>query len=227
MNIKRLPEEERPCERAMRTGIKTLSNTELIALILHTGMRELSAIGLAEELLGAADRGLRGLSAMSPQELMRLPGIGRSKACSIAAAFELGRRTAALPRHAGHTISGAGDVAGLFMEELRSEKKEFFKNVLIDAKGHVMNIENVSIGELSSTVVHPREVFAPAVRKSAAACIFVHNHPSGDPTPSSQDIETTGRLCDAGRLLGIRVLDHIIIGDGTYTSMAARGFIQV
>ena len=123
-------------------------------------------------------------------------------------------------------MTSSDDVAGMFMERLRYEKREHFLTVLLNTRGEVIASDDVSIGELSSTVVHPREVFVRAVRKSAAAVIFVHNHPSGDPEPSREDLETTDRLVGAGKLLGIRVLDHIILGDGTFRSLRSLGHIS-
>ena len=139
---------------------------------------------------------------------------------------ELGKRIAASMPKERSTITGSEDVAKLFMEELRYRKKEHFKSVLVNTKSEIIAVDSVSVGELSSTIIHPREVFQLAIRKSAAAVIFIHNHPSGDPTPSGEDIETTKRLTEAGKLLGIRVLDHVIIGDGRYASMGAMGLME-
>lgn len=226
MKIKLLPEEERPLEKAMKHGMSTLSNPELIALLIHTGTREGSAIRLAEEILATCDHGIRGLGRMTPQELMEIKGVGKSKACSVIAAVELGKRTANEKPRQTVTIKSADDAAYYMMEELRYEKKEHFRSIMLDAKGHIIAVENVSTGELSSTVVHPREAFTQAVRRSASAVVFIHNHPSGDPTPSEDDLVTTGRLVKAGRILGIRVLDHIVIGDGVYMSMKAMGIME-
>lgn len=226
MNIKSLPEEERPVEKAMKYGIKALSNAELIAMIIHTGTREKSAIRLAEEILSSLDEGVKGLGTCSPQELMNINGIGSSKACTLCAVVELGNRVSKAVYDKKSFIEGADDAANLLMEELRYEKKEHFKTILINTKGQIITVDNVSTGELSSTIVHPREVFSQAIRRSAAAVIFAHNHPSGDPTPSSQDIATTKRLVEAGKLLGIKVLDHIIIGDGTFVSIRSKGLMD-
>lgn len=219
MQIKSLPENERPVEKVLRYGVKSLSNAELIALILHTGTRSKSAIGLAEEVLGSCQKGISGFGNCELEELMRIEGIGKTKGCTILAAVELGKRISAASAGEHICLDSSETVAGLFMEELRYEKKEYFKSVLVNTKGEIITIDQVSVGELSSTVVHPREVFSAAVKKSAAAIIFVHNHPSGDPTPSREDVETTRRLIDSGNLLGIKVLDHIIIGDGRYSSL--------
>ena len=131
-----------------------------------------------------------------------------------------------MPAPNRQSISSSDDIARLFMEELRYARKEYFKSLLLSTKGDIISIEEISVGELSSTVVHPREVFTMAVRKSAAAVVFVHNHPSGDARPSDEDVETTQRLTDCGKLLGINVLDHIIIGDGLFSSMREMGYIK-
>lgn len=219
MQIKSLPKNERPVEKALKYGIEALSNAELLALILHTGTRSKSAIGLAEDVLAQYSDGISGIATAEPEELTKINGIGEIKACSILAAVELGKRIAITPADNEICLESSESVAKLFMEKLRYEKKEHFKSILVNTKGGIITIDDVSVGELSSTVVHPREVFTMAVRKSASAIIFVHNHPSGDPTPSKEDIITTKRLIDSGKLLGIRVLDHIIIGNGRYSSL--------
>lgn len=226
MQIKRLPEKERPVEKACAFGVEKLSNAELLALIIHTGTKNKSAIRLAEDVLSACSDGIGELGNRCVEELLQIEGIGRTKACTILAAVELGKRIAVTPKVERFSIESSDDVASLFMEDLRYIKKEHFKSVLVNAKGEIISIEDVSIGELSSTVVHPREVFHMAIRKSAAAVIFVHNHPSGDPSPSQEDIRTTRRLVEGGRILGIKVLDHIIIGDGVFSSMHGMGLVE-
>jgi len=226
MNIKLLPENERPAEKALRTGVDRLSNSELLGVIIHTGTREKSAIGLAEDILSLFPEGISGLSGCIPEDLMKVNGVGSIKASAILAAVELGKRISADEAPKRVSIETSEDVAGIFMDELRHMKKEYFKSVLVNSKGEIIAVDDVSVGELSSTVVHPREVFSQAVRKSAAAVVFVHNHPSGDPKPSSEDIETTKRLVESGELLGIRVLDHVIIGDGKFSSLRGLGFMK-
>ena len=193
--------------------------------MINSGTREKSAVALAEEILAQDRSGIGYLRESSVQELMNIKGIGSSKAARIMAAVELGKRIASTPVHKGMKIQDDEDVAKLFMEEMRGLKKEVFKAVLLDSKGGVISVETVSVGELSSTIVHPREVFSQAVRKSAAAIVFVHNHPSGEPMPSGEDIATTNRLIECGELLGIRVVDHLVIGDGQYMSLRAMGKI--
>lgn len=226
MKIKLLPENERPLEKALKSGVDRLSNPELLALILHTGTRSKSAVALAEEVLSLYPDGISGLGAGVMEELLSIDGIGPMKACGILAAVELGKRISTSSCAQKFCADTPEQIAGLFMEELRYRKKEQFKTVLVNAKGELITVDDVSTGELSSTVVHPREVFQLAVRKSAAAVIFVHNHPSGDPSPSGEDVQSTERLARAGALLGIRVLDHIIIGDGRFSSMRELGMLD-
>ena len=225
MKIKALPAEERPMEKGLFQGMGSLSNTELLALIINSGTKEKSAIALAGELIGRSE-GIFHLHEMSAQELMAINGIGRGKAARILAALELGKRMASRPSGNPVRVSCAEDIAGFFMEEMRSLKQETFRILLLNAKGDMISAENISVGELTSTLVHPREVFRPAVRKSAAAVVLLHNHPSGDPTPSREDAETTLRLMECGRLMGIRVLDHLIIGDGSYVSLQSLGLME-
>lgn len=225
MKIKFLPEEERPVEKCMSYGIESLSNRELLALLINSGTREKSAMELAEVILAKEQAGITYLREASIEELMSIKGIGKAKAARLAAAVELGKRLATKPIKSRSYIESDADVASLFMEDLRYQKKEYFKALLLDSKCGIISIETVSIGELNSTIVHPREVFNAAVKKSAAAIIFVHNHPSGDPNPSKEDFITTARLVECGNLLGIRVADHIVIGDGKYVSMKAIGKI--
>ncbi len=225
MKIKYLPETERPVEKCLSHGIDTLSNRELLAILINSGTRDKSAMELAEEVLAKDNSGICFLRESSVEELMTISGIGKSKATRIMAASELGKRIASKPASSGTLISNDEDIAQLFMEELRHQKREFFKAVLLNSKGRVISIETVSIGELSSALIHPREVFIQAVKKSAASVVFVHNHPSGDPTPSKEDFVTTARLVECGKLLGINVADHLVIGDGRYTSLRAMGKI--
>lgn len=223
MKIENLPESERPREKLLSKGRTALSNAELLAILIDTGAREKSAIELANELLATGSDGIRHLGDMSPEELSAIRGIGLAKACRVIAAVELGRRAAASKAGDRITVTNPNEIANLFMEEMRYYNKEYFKVLMLNSKGEILEQENVAIGDLNSAVVHPREVFVRAVRRSAAAIVLIHNHPSGCPEPSSEDIATTKRLEDAGSLLGIKVLDHIIIGDGTYISFKSEG----
>jgi DNA repair protein RadC len=225
MIIRELPEVERPREKLSRYGQGNLTNTELIALLLGTGSKGESAIGLAENLLAMDEDGLLYLANCSVEELSNVKGMGLAKASKVLAAIELGVRVSTTPRSEKTKIESTADVVQIFMEKMRYHKKEYFNVLLLNAKGGILAVETVAVGDLSSSIVHPREAFLSAVRRSAAAVIFIHNHPSGNPKPSPQDIEVTKRLCETGKILGIHVLDHIIIGDGDYISMKEKKII--
>ena len=225
MIIRELPTEERPREKLISLGSSVVSNAELLAILIGTGTKDRSALDLASALLAAEEDGLGNLAGSTPEEICRISGMGIAKACRIIAAFELGRRLATRPLPGKVLITSPESIADLFMEEMRYYRKEFFNVLLLNSKGEIISIEKSSVGDLSSTIVHPREIFSGAVRRSAAAVVFVHNHPSGNPEPSSEDQEVTLRLIEAGKILGIRVLDHIIIGDGVYVSFRQRNLM--
>jgi DNA repair protein RadC len=223
--ITQWPETERPRERLVAKGPDALSDAQLLAILLRTGRRDSSAVQVAIELLTRVGN-IGGLARCGIEELCAIQGIGPAKAAQLKAAVELGRRSLAAPLSTGTRISGSADLFKHFHPVLRDRKQELFKVVLLDAKNIVIKESTVSEGTLTLSLVHPREVFAHAVRESAAAVLFLHNHPSGDPTPSLEDRHLTDRLVDAGRLLGIPVLDHVIIGDGRYVSFADQGWLK-
>lgn len=225
MKIKEMSINERPIEKMVLYGKETLSNSELIAILLKTGTTKLSSLQLAERVINQNADGLRNLANITLEELMDIDGIGQAKAATIVATVELGKRISASEAIQRGKISCVEDVVDIFMERLRYLKKEKFEVLLLDTKGNIISSENISVGDLCSSVVHPRETFKSAIKRSAAAIIFVHNHPSGDPTPSNEDIAITKRLIEAGNILGISVLDHIIIGDGVFVSMKASDLI--
>ncbi len=225
MKIKEMSINERPIEKMVLYGKETLSNSELIAILLKTGTTKLSSLQLAERVINQNADGLRNLANITLEELMDIDGIGQAKAATIVAAVELGKRISASEAIQRGKISCVEDVVDIFMERLRYLQKEMFEVLLLDTKGNIISSENISVGDLCSSVVHPRETFKSAIKRSAAAIIFVHNHPSGDPTPSNEDIAITKRLIEAGNILGISVLDHIIIGDGVFVSMKASDLI--
>lgn len=225
MKIKGLPREERPREKLLFYGKEALSTAELLAILLRSGTKEKSAIELAQEILALNENGILFLENGSPEELAAVKGIGIAKACQILAALELGKRAATHPKKVRAEIANPEDIVQLFMEKMRYYKKEHFNVLLINAKGQIVEETEVSIGDLCSTLIHPREVFCQAVKRSAASVVLVHNHPSGDPKPSAQDLETTKRLVEAAHILGINVLDHIIIGDGRYISLKSEGLM--
>lgn len=225
MKIKALPKDERPVEKAISKGASALSNSEILAILLGSGTREKSAIGLAEDIIAKDKSGISYLTESSVQELMSISGIGQSKAARLIAAVELGKRISTAPRAKRMGVESSDDIARMFIEDMRYEKREVFKALLLNPRGEIISTETVSVGELTSTIVHPREVFSQAVKKSAAGIVFVHNHPSGNPEPSEEDIKTTERLAACGKLLGIVVIDHIVIGDGQYCSMQSMGLM--
>lgn len=222
MIIKKMPDMERPREKLFLQGKETLNNAELLAILLRTGTREKSALELAHEIIAINDEGLPGLCENTPEELARIKGVGKAKACQILAAIELGRRVATHPRKERISIEKPGDIAELFMEKMRYYKEEHFSTLLLDTKGKIIEEVEVSVGDLNSAPVHPREVFKQAVKRSAAAVVLIHNHPSGDPSPSTEDLDITLRLIESAKILGISLIDHIIIGDGVYTSLKSE-----
>jgi DNA repair protein RadC len=217
-----MPSEMKPRERMFKVGAEALSPQELLAILLGTGVRGENAIGLAEKLL-ANFGGMRELSNANLQELVHIPGIGMAKAAQIAAAVEWGRRLTEVPLSTKPIIHSPSDVASMLMERLRNLDREHFYVVLLNTKSRVISVESISVGSLNLSLVHPRECFKAAVRYSAMSLILVHNHPSGDPTPSKADIEISSRLAECGKIMGIAVLDHLIIGDNCYTSLKETG----
>lgn len=222
IRMKDLPEEERPRERLIRLGPTALSNAELIAIIMRTGNKNENVLDLANRLLANYD--LKSLSQVSVGELKKIFGIKDAKACQIVAAFELGRRSLSYiePRQ---SVRNPRDIVNLLMLRLQNLKKEFLMGVYLDSKSRIIKYETISVGGLNTSTVHPREVFRTAVSEAAAAVILVHNHPSGDPTPSKEDIELTTNLMEAGDIMGIEILDHIIIGGRKYFSLKERNVI--
>ena len=224
LTIKELPEDMRPRERMITSGPSALSNSELLAILLRTGNTGESAIDLAYRILSASG-GLRQMAAISIEEISQFKGIGVAKAAQIIAAIELGRRIASTGEEARPKISCPEDVAALLLEEMRHLDREHFRCLSLSTKNHLLAIDPISVGSLNSSIVHPREVYKKAVVRSAAGVILVHNHPSGDPIPSGEDISITKRLIKAGETLGIDVLDHIIIGDNRYISLKEKGIV--
>ena len=224
--IKDWPAAERPRERLLARGAEGLSDAELLGLVLRTGdaASGQSAVGQARQLLARFGT-LRALGTATPVELCATRGIGPAKAAELVAVFELARRFAGAPLAPGDRFTCSEEVFRHYHERLRDRKKEVFLALLLDSKNRVLREVQISEGSLTASIVHPREVFVPVVRESAAAVLFVHNHPSGDPTPSREDLEITTRLQEAGTLMGVRVLDHIIIGSGGYVSFVDRGLL--
>lgn len=224
MTIRELPVAERPMERFLTQGAEALSEAELLAIIIRTGTRAATAVDVARRLLALDPAGLRFLVNARVEELAVVGGVGRVKAAQIKAALEIGRRLA-MRQETRVTIRSPKDAEGVVAERLRYQEQEHFLVVLLNTKHHVLGVETVSVGGLSSSVVHPRDIFKSPVRRNAAAVILAHNHPSGDPTPSREDIDVTKRLAEAGKLLGIEVLDHIVVGDNRYVSFREKSLL--
>ncbi|MEW6410096.1 MAG: DNA repair protein RadC [Nitrospirota bacterium] len=210
-SIKKWPEEERPRERLIRYGTEMLSDAQLLAIILRTGREDKSALDLANTLLTSFGS-LKAIASAGIAELCGIRGIGIAKAAQIKAAFELGGRMLSEPVKKNTPFTSSMDVVKHYNPFMSRLKKEVFICGLLDGKNRLFRDIIISEGSLTASLVHPREVFNPAIRESAASVIVVHNHPSGDPLPSKEDIEITKRLVETGNVIGIKVLDHVIIG---------------
>ncbi|MFC6331580.1 DNA repair protein RadC [Paenibacillus septentrionalis] len=222
--LRQLPHNQRPRERMMAYGADALSHAELLAILIRTGTKDQSAVQLSTNLLQQCGS-LRELVDMSVEELTAIKGIGQAKALQLLAGIELGKRVAKSMLGDVVTVRSPYDAAMYMMEELRYLKKEHFVCLFLNTKNHIIGKETLSMGTLNASLVHPREVFRAAIKVSSASIICMHNHPSGDPSPSSEDIQITKRLAEAGSLLGIEVLDHIVIGDGRFVSLKEQGHL--
>ena len=216
MRIKDISLENRPRERLEKQGPTVLSDAELLAIILKTGNKTENVIDMSNRLI--SKYGFDKLSMCSLTELQEINGIGSAKACQIIALFELNKRHS-YSKTQGKPIKTAKDVFEHCSPKLSSSDREHFMILHLDTKNRVIKDEIVSVGALTGTIAHPREVFKSAIKESAHSVILVHNHPSGDPTPSDEDLKMTERLLEAGEILGIKVLDHVIIGKGAWYSI--------
>ncbi len=224
--VRDLPVDERPREKLVHYGAACLSNAELLAILLRTGTREESVLRIAENVLACyKELGLTAMVHVSAAELSAVHGVGPTKAATILAAVELGRRLSQKAAEKIEVVHGPEDAAHFAMPHFRHEQREHFAVMLLNTKNHILAMPDVSVGSLTASVVHPREVFRAAVRYAAAAMILLHNHPSGDPAPSREDIAVTERLVKAGKLMDIPVLDHIILGDNNFLSMKEKGLL--
>ena len=218
-----LPVSERPRERLQKFGVEALSAQEILALILGRGIAGESVMVTAQRLLSQFG-GLKGLASASAEELSGVKGIGLAKASQIKAAFELASRLESYSEGGeSPLVKTPDDVVSLVRGRLKGKKKEYFLALLLDTRNRLIRVAEISVGSLDGSIVHPREVFKEAVSASAASVIFVHNHPSGDPEASEDDTGLTKRLAEAGEIMGIDVLDHIIIGDKKYLSLKREG----
>lgn len=223
-SIQHMPEEDRPRERLLRFGAESLSTSELIAIILGSGSKSLPILQLSQSII-AKFGSLKELSEATLSEIVEIKGIGLAKALQLKAALSLGLRATKHSIEAKYRIEHPVHAYHLIKDELEQSQREIFLAIFQDTKGYVICREIISIGTLSQTLVHPREVFHPAIRHKAASLIVAHNHPSGDPTPSTQDIELTKKLIEIGELIGITLHDHLIVGFNRYVSLRQQGSV--
>ncbi|GIN60293.1 UPF0758 protein YsxA [Robertmurraya siralis] len=222
--IRDFPEGERPRERFEQSGPASLSNHELLAILLRTGTKEESVLQLSNRLLTNFE-GLRLLKDATLDEITAIKGIGKAKAIQVLAAVEIGRRISNLSYDDRYIIRSPEDGANYVMNDMRFLAQEHFVCLYLNTKNQVLHKKTIFIGSLNASIVHPREVFKEALRRSSASVICLHNHPSGDPTPSREDIEVTKRLVEAGKIIGIEILDHLIIGENKFVSLKEKGYL--
>ena len=217
LTIKEFPSGEKPRERLEKGSPLSLSNSELMAIILSKGTRELNVLDLSKHILSLYN--LTELSQENIAGLRKIKGIGLAKACQIVACFELGRRLESFPHEQKISITCAEEVYKLLSPKMKNQKKENLTVLLLDTRKHILKEEIIFIGTLDASIIHPREILKSAIKESASAIIIVHNHPSGDPSPSDEDIRVTKQLIEASELVGIPILDHVIIGSESYISL--------
>ena len=219
MKIKEMPIDGRPRERFIKHGASALSDAELMAIILRTGTKNENVIDMSNRLI--AEKGLDKIFECSLEELQEIKGIGPSKAMQLLSMAELGKRYTN-SKQPVKRITNAKDIFDLFHERLKNEKQEHFYIVLLSTKNHIVGEHLVAKGVLDSAILEPREVFRPAIKGAASRIILIHNHPSGDPSPSDEDIDVTKKLIDAGNVINIKVLDHVIVGNGKWWSWVEK-----
>ncbi len=228
LTTKDLPESERPYEKCEQNGPKSLSNAELLAVIIKTGTKEKRSVDLAHELLNMAEKkgGLNALNDFSATQLMKIPGIGRVKAIQIQCVLEFSKRMNRAKAVSGLCCTDPASIAGYYMEDMRHFRQEHLIMLMLNTKNRKIGDITLSKGSVNAALISTREIFAEALRHDAVNIILLHNHPSGDPTPSAEDIAVTRTVASCGELLGVHLLDHIIIGDKTFQSLYAKGLIQ-
>lgn len=220
--VKELPLDDRPREKLLMRGSQSLSDAELVAILLRTGKKGKSVIEIARELINS-EGNLAMLATKTVDSLQKISGIGKDKAATLAAAFELSRRILSQPKwFVNKKITSPQDIAEIFIPILRDDNKEKFIVVCLNSANKIIKHETISIGNLNSSVVHPREVFKVAIDNSSASIILIHNHPSGNPEPSSEDIRITKKIVETGKIMEIPVFDHLIIAGETYTSFVEK-----
>ena len=224
LKMREVHEADRPRERFLRQGPESLSNQELLAILLRTGSKEESVLTLANRVLVQFEK-LHALKYATVEEMKEIKGIGEAKAIQLLAAIELGKRLAQKEIDNKYTIRSPEDAANFLMPFMTSLQQENFVALYLNVKNQIIHQQTVFIGSLNASIVHPREIFRVAVRRASASIIVAHNHPSGNPVPSPEDIDVTKRLIEAGQILGIDLLDHIIIGDHQFVSLKEKGYI--
>lgn len=218
---------ERPYEKCEQWGAASLTDIELLAALLRTGTRGENALELSRRVLYASgENGILGIHHMSMEQLKKIKGVGRVKAIQLACISELSKRLAKASACELLSFTTPSSIAGYYMEDLRHEKQELMKLLMLNSKSRLIGETNISKGTVNASLITPRELFIEALSKNAVSIIVLHNHPSGDPTPSKEDILITGRIRDAGRLIGIELLDHIIIGNNCYISFSEKGLLN-
>lgn len=222
--IKNVPQEDRPRERMIHLGARHLSNQELLAILIGSGSKNESVLALSQRILVHFE-GLALLKDATVEELTAIKGIGTAKAVMILSALEIGKRIQIHKPSDRYVIRSPEDGADYVMEEMRDLHQEHFVCLFLNTKNQVIHRQTIFIGSLNASIVHPREVFKEAVKRSAASIICAHNHPSGDPAPSQEDIHVTRRLTECGKMLGIELLDHLIIGDRKFVSLKEKGYL--
>jgi|SRR5690625_520882 len=222
--IKDVPKEDRPRERMLSHGGSHLTNQELLALLLGSGTQKESVMDLSNRVLMHFE-GLKLLSDAAIEELTAIKGIGPAKGVVILAAIEMGKRMNAYKPNNSYIVRSPEDGANYVMEDMRTLSQEHFVVLFLNTKNQIIHQQTIFIGSLNASIVHPREVFREAVKRSAASIICAHNHPSGDPTPSQEDIHVTRRLVESGKMIGIELLDHLVIGDRKFVSLKEKGYL--
>lgn len=215
---------DRPRERLIRQGASSLSNQELIAILLRTGTREESVLVLANRILSSFDK-IQDLKDATIEEFMKVKGVGEAKAVQLLAAAEIGKRLYQKHSEGRYTIRSPEDAAAYLMTDMTSLNQEHLVVLFLNVKNEVLHKQTIFIGSLNSSIVHPRDIFREAVKRSAASIICAHNHPSGNPAPSPEDIDVTKRLIEAGSVMGIEVIDHVIIGNHKFISLKEKGYM--
>lgn len=218
--MKEIPDMERPYEKCLGHGAHSLSDVELLAVILRTGSRGENVLDLARRLLyHSGKNGILGLHQFSPEQLMKIRGIGKVKAMQLSCILELSKRLSKAAAGEAFSFTSPNSIADYYMEDMRHESQEIIKLIMVNSKGSLIGESNISKGTVNISVITPREIFIEALQRQAVCIVLMHNHPSGDPVPSEEDIILTRRIKEAGLLMGIELLDHIIIGDNCYFSL--------